>query len=157
MNMPLYNYYYPPKPKLPKFIPFFIGVILILAIIMFFAVRAHAEIVLSEHFKKSELACHHCQECKVNIELILALEKLRNKVNRPIIITSGYRCLIHNRSIGGAKQSQHLYGNAVDIKIGGLSPTTVAGLAKQCGFTWTKVYATWTHIDIRRTQLARSK
>ncbi|AQS60252.1 hypothetical protein B0537_14920 [Desulforamulus ferrireducens] len=34
---------------------------------------------------------------------------------RPVIITSGYRCPAHNRAVGGARLSQHLYGNAADI------------------------------------------
>ncbi len=145
-----------------RFIPLVVSII-VLGLLIFVALScvnqdvARAEMTLSTHFKKSELACHHCKECKVNIELIIALEKLRQKVNRPIIITSGYRCPLHNQSVGGARNSQHKFGNAVDIKIKGYSPAQVARLAKQCGFTWTKVYSGWTHIDVRRTQLARGK
>ena len=104
---------------------------------------------VSKHFLQSEFACKHCGECKLNIQLIIALEKLRDKVNTPIIITSGYRCPEHNRNIGGAKNSQHMYGNAVDIKVKGYTPSQIAILAKECGFTWTKVYKSWTHIDVR--------
>lgn len=43
------------------------------------------------------------------------LEPLRNKLDSPIIISSGYRCERLNKTIGGAKTSQHLYGMAVDF------------------------------------------
>lgn len=107
-------------------------------------------IKLSEHFCSREFACHHCGQCKVNMELVIALEKLRKLVNVPIIITSGYRCPIHNKTVGGVKNSQHLFNNAVDVKIKGYSPMQVTKLAKQCGFIWIKAYPTFTHIDIRR-------
>jgi len=43
------------------------------------------------------------------------LEYLRVKWGRPITVTSGYRCPDHNRSVGGAKGSQHVKGNAADL------------------------------------------
>jgi uncharacterized protein YcbK (DUF882 family) len=105
---------------------------------------------VSEHFYYKEYSCKCCGETKINIELIIALEKLRVLVNKPIMITSGYRCSLHNKAIGGAKNSQHMFGNAVDIKVNGFTPLQISKLAKECGFTWTKVYSSWTHIDVRR-------
>jgi hypothetical protein len=107
---------------------------------------------VSKHFDSKEFACKCCGRTKINIELIIALEKLRELVGRPIIITSGYRCPKHNKEVGGVEHSQHTLGNAVDIKVKGVPPSEVAKLAKQCGFTWTKVYATWTHCDVRSVQ-----
>ena len=110
---------------------------------------ADAKEHLSPHFCKVEFACKCCGEVKVNRKLLITLEKLRLRVGVPIIITSGYRCPKHNKEVGGVSNSQHLYGNAIDIKIKTYSPAQVAKLAEECGFTWTKVYSTWTHIDIR--------
>lgn len=42
------------------------------------------------------------------------LQPLRDFVG-PINVTSGYRCTEVNAIIGGAKSSQHLYGQAVDF------------------------------------------
>ncbi|NQT22347.1 MAG: DUF882 domain-containing protein [Candidatus Omnitrophica bacterium] len=106
-------------------------------------------IKLSEHFAQRELACSCCGETRVNFMLIIKLEELRERLNAPIIITSGYRCPLHNKAVGGVKNSQHLYGNAVDIKVEGYSPTEVSEIAKEMGFTFTKVYSTWVHVDIR--------
>ena len=45
------------------------------------------------------------------------LEPLRAFARQPIIISSGYRSPALNRAVGGAKNSQHLTGEAVDIRI----------------------------------------
>jgi hypothetical protein len=42
------------------------------------------------------------------------LQKVRDIIKKPIIITSAYRTKQHNTEIGGAKYSQHLTGCAVD-------------------------------------------
>ena len=34
-----------------------------------------------------------------------------------MVVTSGYRCPIHNAAIGGAAESQHIYGTAADIAV----------------------------------------
>ena len=43
------------------------------------------------------------------------LDKLRDEWGRPIVVTSGYRCKELNVAIGGARNSQHLKGQAADI------------------------------------------
>jgi hypothetical protein len=47
-------------------------------------------------------------------------ESLRDK-GIPINVTSGYRDPEHNEKAGGAKGSQHLHGNAIDISLKGLN------------------------------------
>ena len=44
------------------------------------------------------------------------LEPIRQKYNKPIIVTSGYRCAELNKAVKGASNSQHVYGTAADIK-----------------------------------------
>lgn len=44
------------------------------------------------------------------------LDPLRKAYGKPIIVTSGYRSNILNKAIGGAKNSQHQYGFAADIR-----------------------------------------
>jgi len=43
------------------------------------------------------------------------LQPLRDAVGAPIGINSGYRCPSLNRSVNGAKGSQHMSGHAADI------------------------------------------
>ena len=45
------------------------------------------------------------------------LEPLRANVGKPIIISSGYRCNQLNVKVGGAYSSQHMLGEAADIKL----------------------------------------
>lgn len=48
-------------------------------------------------------------------ELLNRLQIIRDHIGVPIMINSGYRSPAHNSSIGGAKNSQHLYAKAADI------------------------------------------
>jgi hypothetical protein len=104
---------------------------------------------LSTHFDSKELSCHHCHQVIINKELLNKLELLRAKLGKPIIINSAYRCPIHNKQVGGVKNSQHLQGKAADIQVKGLTPVYVAKIAKQVGFTFVKVYPNFVHVDVR--------
>lgn len=44
------------------------------------------------------------------------LQPIRDKWNAPIIVNSAYRCKALNAKVGGAKNSDHLYGCAADIR-----------------------------------------
>lgn len=54
------------------------------------------------------------------------LEPVRALFGRPVIITSGYRSAALNRLVGGAADSQHLYGEAADFIVAGLRTFDVA-------------------------------
>ena len=43
------------------------------------------------------------------------LQPLRDAWGQPIVVSSGYRCVELNKAVGGAKNSQHLLGEAADI------------------------------------------
>ena len=45
------------------------------------------------------------------------LEPLRAYANCPILINSGYRCPQLNAAVGGSRRSQHMKGEACDIRI----------------------------------------
>ena len=47
------------------------------------------------------------------------LQPLRNAMNEPIKIGSGYRSLALNNAVGGVKNSQHMRGEAADLCIDG--------------------------------------
>ena len=50
------------------------------------------------------------------------LEPLRSHFGQPVVISSGYRCPPLNRAVGGSPNSQHLKGEAADIRVP--DPTT---------------------------------
>ena len=76
----------------------------------------------TNNFTVAEMACpcDHCQGfeiAKMDMGFMLRLQKLRDLMAAPLVITSGYRCLAHNQSIGGSPRSYHLLGRACDISL----------------------------------------
>ena len=55
-----------------------------------------------------------CQSLTALIEKVL--DPLREAYGKPIIVTSGYRCEKLNKAVGGAASSQHVKGEAADIR-----------------------------------------
>jgi len=88
-----------------------------------------------EYFTEDELRCKGTDECNMDSQFMITLEALRHEFNEPMIISSGYRDLSYNQVIGGAKNSPHLYGKAVDVVISGKKAYRLIKLAIQYGFT----------------------
>lgn len=57
------------------------------------------------------------EEAIINLTALVdnILDPLRERFGQPIMVTSGYRCKILNRAVGGAPGSQHERGEAADI------------------------------------------
>jgi len=74
----------------------------------------------SEHFSDRELRCRHCYENLVDDGFLHFLETLRSRVGIPLVVSSGYRCPVHNAAVSttGA-HGPHTTGKAVDILIAG--------------------------------------
>lgn len=76
------------------------------------------------------------------------LQVVRDIVNRPIQIHSGYRTPERNRLVGGVRNSLHMMGMAADFSVQGVAPHAVQRLL----MNWTGglgQYRTFTHVDIR--------
>jgi uncharacterized protein YcbK (DUF882 family) len=91
-------------------------------------------------------------------ELAKNLQVLRDEIGLPISINSAYRHPKYNKSIGGAKFSQHLTASASDIVVRDLTPKKVAktilkliksGKMKEGGVG---LYNGFVHYDIRGTK-----
>lgn len=88
------------------------------------------------------------------LKLMSILEVVREACgNKPISITSGYRSKQHNINVGGAKNSQHVYGRAADFKVKGMTPKAVAGVLEtliaqgKIPDGGIGIYKTWIHFD----------
>jgi uncharacterized protein YcbK (DUF882 family) len=104
---------------------------------------------LSKNFSIQEFACKDgSQDIIVDYELILKLQALRELIDKPILISSGYRTESYNKECSGIKTSLHLRGMAADIKVSGMTPHTVALWADRIGFKGIGVYPTFTHVDV---------
>jgi len=79
------------------------------------------------------------------------LEPLRERVGRPIMITSGYRSPKLNRAIGGSPRSQHCRGEAADIVIPGMSPLDVCHALVGLPFDQAiHEFGRWCHVSYAR-------
>ena len=100
---------------------------------------------LTEHFNFSEFARTSRQEfAQANndaaaghignlLSLCAQLEKVRAMFHRPIFITSGFRCPELNAAVGGAPNSQHLFGLAADFVVEGFQdPTSMRFIFDWC-------------------------
>ena len=90
---------------------------------------------ITPNFSLSEFACHDGTSVPNRFipnvkKLAQNLEVLRESLNSPIKIVSGYRSPVYNasrrkKSTGVAKNSQHLYAKAADIRISGVTPKEI--------------------------------
>lgn len=115
--------------------------------------------MLSPHFSLAELACkcgcggESKPEILANVARVaLMLERVRVAIgNKPIRITSGYRCPKHNKAEGGKPQSLHLTGRAADIQVDGLTPAQVQAIVIKAVPEAHGIgrHARFTHLDVR--------
>jgi len=109
---------------------------------------------IGPHFKYREFRCKCCGKLPskgVDPNLVLKLELLRKMLgDRPIIISSGYRCPAHNKRVRGVPRSQHLYGTAADIYVRDVKPSKVAEVAEKVFWDGgLGRYSNFTHVDTR--------
>lgn len=131
---------------------------------------------IARNFQAKEMSCKcGCNEVKFHWFLPIVLQAVRDNYEKShgyakVIIRAGYRCRTFNNKLIAlwkakkypyepAKNSRHLYGEAADVHVYYKSTrwgrwikadtTDVSRVAKICGATYTKVYDTFTHIDVR--------
>ena len=103
------------------------------------------------YFTAKEISCKHCGELAIDKESLDALLRLRVLWGKPIIITSGHRCGIHNKLVGGAAHSEHLR-LAFDCACPAAEQEAFIELAVECGFTGIGRYPArgFVHLDCGR-------
>ena len=67
------------------------------------------------NFTEAELACNCCGVNKVDDKTARKLQRVRDILGEVMNINSAYRCVKHNKEIGGSPTSSHLKGKAIDI------------------------------------------
>ena len=88
--------------------------------------------------------------------IVFCLQPNREKIAKPMIITSGYRNAQVNKLVGGAVDkngnptSQHCKGQAADFSIKGMSIASIIDFIKRNGFEYDQLineYDKWVHIS----------
>jgi len=109
------------------------------------------DLLISKDFRLYEFESPDTNEVKLDPELVIRLQGLRDLINLPIIINSGYRTEAHNKFIKGTQQSFHLYGKAADIYISGYELQRLFEGCVYIGFRGVIVYESnrFIHVDCR--------
>tara|TARA_R100000329_G_scaffold16984_3_gene17245 strand:+ start:668 stop:1057 length:390 start_codon:yes stop_codon:yes gene_type:complete len=88
-----------------------------------------------KYFSEDELRCQGTGQINMNETFMERLIELREKLNKPMVISSGYRSEAHNIAIGGSKNSAHLKGCAVDVVCSGHLAYEIVKLAMELEFS----------------------
>ena len=111
---------------------------------------------MAKYFNDEEFVCKHCGKLPqhgMDNSLIETLDKLREELGEPLIVSSGYRCGVHNLNIGGAPNSYHTRGMAADVYINSdnYSVDQIRDMAFECGADTAVSYPDqgFVHIDMR--------
>lgn len=72
-----------------------------------------------KHFKPAEFDSPDApgSSSKMDPALMALMDKLRERMKRPMKINSGFRTSQHNIEVGGVTNSPHLTGHAADIHV----------------------------------------
>ncbi|MCL6261412.1 D-Ala-D-Ala carboxypeptidase family metallohydrolase [Aquiflexum sp. TKW24L] len=78
------------------------------------------------------------------------LQPLRDGLQRAILTSSGYRCPRVNQAINGAPNSQHVFGQAADIKVGHLTTEQLYQRIKNSNLVFDQLiqeFDRWVHVS----------
>jgi hypothetical protein len=115
-----------------------------------YSLKKDGNVQLSTNFKVREFACKDgSDEILIDTELVKVLQAIRDKLGKPVNITSAYRHLKYNLSIGSTSTSQHVYGKAADIVCSGVEPIEIARIADEMCIGGVGRYGSFVHVDTR--------
>lgn len=117
-----------------------------------YSLKEDGERNLSENFQVKEFRCKDgSDKILISDELVEVLQKIRNHFGKAVNINSAYRSPSYNKKIGGATNSQHMYGTAADIRINGITPKAIADYAETLLPCTGGIgrYNTFAHVDVR--------
>lgn len=113
---------------------------------------------ISTHFKVSEFACKDgSSKVLIDNDLIPIIERFREYVESSVTINSAYRTSSYNKRVGGASNSYHKYGRALDIPFKNTYKNLISR-DKMCAFFNTVgvkgiiKYGSFVHIDTRTSK-----
>lgn len=108
------------------------------------------EIKITENFSLREFQCPCCHAVMIHSRLAASIQRLRDALEHPLYVTSGYRCARHNAEVGGAAKSRHMRGLAADVYAPSDEQENLRELAKKAGFTKIILYPerNFAHLEI---------
>lgn len=85
--------------------------------------------------------------------IFYCLQPIRDKIKKPMIITSGFRSNTVNKLVKGVFNSQHLKGQAADFIINGMTPTQIIEKIKTYNIDFDQLineYDRWVHVSYNK-------
>ena len=87
---------------------------------------------LSPNLARWEIACRcGCGFDTITPATVTLFQAIRDYIGRPIRINSGCRCPERNEAVGGAPESYHMQGEALDMQVNGLSSRQLGALIRE--------------------------
>jgi uncharacterized protein YcbK (DUF882 family) len=84
----------------------------------------------------------------MDLAFVHKLDLLREALNRPLSIHSGYRTREHNAQVGGVDSSAHELGHAADIEaVSSVHRFAIVETALRIGFRRVGIGETFVHLD----------
>jgi len=101
-----------------------------------------------KYFNREEFICPHCGREEMKHRFLLDLDTLRAWLNKPMHVSSGWRCPEYNKSKGGAENSPHMHGLAADISCSSaVEARNIVHKADEIGIMGIGVYDKHIHLD----------
>lgn len=111
-----------------------------------------------KYFKREEFRCkcggRYCNGYPYEMQqaVVMIADAARAHFGKPAHVVSGLRCRKWNEHEGGVANSQHMYGEAIDLRIDGVDSETLRQfVAKQPGCRYSyRINSTNVHFDINK-------
>ena len=111
-----------------------------------------------KHFKREEFKCkcggRYCNGYPAEMQqaVVKIADAAREHFGKPAHVVSGLRCERWNKHEGGVANSQHMYGEAIDLRIDGVDSETLRQfVASQPGHRYSyRINSTNVHFDINK-------
>jgi uncharacterized protein YcbK (DUF882 family) len=119
--------------------------------------RAGKFFLVSEFDSKDGVTVPASAERELEVLVETLLDPLRRRFGRTIVL-SGYRTIGHNRAVGGAPRSFHLYtlepgrGVAADVRCARGRPDDWHRFLNELGAGGLGIYGLFVHVDTRRVR-----
>ena len=89
---------------------------------------------ITKNFTTDEMACTCCGKSDMDGEFMKTLQSIRDEMQRPLRITSGFRCEARNEQISTTgKHGPHTKAKACDILISGADAMRLFAVAQKHG------------------------
>lgn len=108
------------------------------------------------YFSAASTCCRCGCGADLRIEIRHKFNLIREKFGKPLTVTGPTRCPKYNKTVGGAENSRHTHGDALDIFTAGMSgveKTKLIALAVALGATGIGLHKNFTHIDFGHTDI----